>query len=146
MSQSDEKTWEDAQSNETSDDQKTLRLWPAVILVIIGILSSRVTDFFEDAPSWLWMVVAFGPLLCSLFALVWWTFFSRTTKRQRIYGLIGIIGAGSIVLFFLDQTMYGPVIMMITLPLGMTGFVVGLYLARWLPLSLQSVLDGFRTT
>ena len=135
MSQSDEKTGADTHSNEIFDDQKTLRLWPAVLLMITGILSSRVTDFFEDAPSWLWMVVAFGPLLCSILALVWWTFFSRTTKRQRIYGLIGIIGTGSIVLFFLDQTMYGPVIMMITLPLGMTGFVVGLYLARWLPLS-----------
>jgi len=134
LNQNHEETTADTQQDETPVHQKNLRLWPALLLVITGILSSRLTELYDDAPSWLWMVVAFGPLLCSLLALVWWTFFSRTNLRQRIYGLIGIIGTGSIVLLLLDQTMYGPVIMMITFPLGMTGFVAGLYLSRWLPL------------
>ena len=134
LSQNHEETAADTQQDETPVNQKTLRLWPALLLGITGILSSRLTELYEDAPSWLWMVVAFGPLLCSLLALVWWTFFSRTNLRQRIYGLIGIIGTGSIVLLLLDQTMYGPVIMMITFPLGMAGFVAGLYLSRWLNL------------
>ena len=112
LSQNHENTEVDTQQNETSVVQKNLRLWPALFLVITGILSSRLTELYDDAPSWLWMVVAFGPLLCSLLALVWWTFFSRAKQRQRIYGLIGIIATGSIVLLLLDQTMYGPVIML----------------------------------
>ena len=134
MSQNYEKLAAGTQQNELPVNYHNLRLWPALLLVITGILSSRLNEFIQDGPSWLWMVVAFGPLVCSILALVWWIFLSRAKARERITGLIGIVGTGAIALLLLDETMYGPVIMMITFPLGMVGFVIGIYLARWLQL------------
>ena len=134
MSQNYGKLEGDNRQNEMPISDKNLRLWPALLLIIIGILSSRLTELIEDGPSWLWMVVAFGPVACSLLALVWWTFLSRVKGRERIIGLLGIIGTGAITTVLLDETMYGPVLMMITFPLGMMGFVTGIYLSRWLHL------------
>ena len=134
MSQNYEKLEADTRQNEKPINDKNLRLWPALLLIIIGILSSRLTELITDGPSWLWMIVAFGPVACSLLALVWWTFLSRVKRRERIIGLLGIIATGAITTVLLDETMYGPVLMMITFPLGMMGFVTGIYLSRWLHL------------
>tara|TARA_B100000945_G_scaffold297917_1_gene277365 strand:+ start:3350 stop:5191 length:1842 start_codon:yes stop_codon:yes gene_type:complete len=136
------------QENKDLVDKEKIRLWPALILIITGILSLRVTSFYEDAPSWLWMVVAFGPLLCSILGLVWWTFFSRVTIRQRILGILSIMITGAMTLLLLDPSMLSPVIMMITFPLGMAGFVTGLYFSTWRPqqqnwLAFTGCLLGF---
>ena len=95
-----------------------LRVWPAVLLVS-GMLAARwAPGFIEDGPAWIWMVSAFGPLLCGLFIMLWWVMGSRANWLERVVGIIGLIGAATVAIMGLHKTMLGPGAMIVTIPLG----------------------------
>jgi outer membrane protein assembly factor BamB len=73
---------------------RSLRLWPAVLLVVVGI------GLFFAAPRLIegmqgFMLGGFAPLVCGVLLLVWWLLASRAPWRVKLYGLgLGVILGG----------------------------------------------------
>ena len=104
---------------------KPLRTWPALILLGLMVVLRFIPSMVEDGPSMLWMSSAFGPLLCSIVVLLWWLTLSRSGWLERVLGFFGLVGVLAAAIALVDPSMRGPATMMLTIPLGVGGFVVG---------------------
>lgn len=104
---------------------KPLRLWPALVLMAIMILTRYAPRFIEGASSEFWYVPMFFPLLASVLMLVWWLAGSRATGREKLIGFFGFIAATAIIVLLSHPTMRDVIITYLMLPLGMIGFGVG---------------------
>lgn len=109
---------------------KPLRLWPALVLMAIMILTRYAPRFIEGASSEFWYVPMFFPLLASVLILVWWLAGSRATGREKLTGFLGFILATAIIVLLSHPTMRDVIITYLMLPLGMLGFGVGSWLNR----------------
>ncbi len=118
---------------------RPLSTWPVAILIALMIGLQFVPRLVEDGPAMLWMVSAFGPLLCSIIIVLWWITFSRARWFERILGFLGIAGLVAGTMQVVDPSMYGPATMMLIIPLGIGLFGLGLIL-------LQNTLSFKRTT
>lgn len=105
-----------------------LRIWPAALLLVGMIVFRSLPSMIEDGPANLWMSAAFGPALCSLLVLIWWIAASRATLLERIIGFVGIVLALILTLFLIDASMRGPAVTVLTLPLGVAAFALGVIL------------------
>jgi hypothetical protein len=76
------------------------------------------------------MVPVFGPLFCCLLLVIWWLTASRATWKERLFGLLGLIGALAVTLLLVHPTMRGPGTSYLTLPMGMVAFGLGCVLLR----------------
>lgn len=92
----------------------------------------------QNGPAMIWMVAAFGPMLLGLLVVFWWLFLSRASWKERLVGFLGIVATFAIVFPLLDPSMLGPPIPVITIPMGIGGFAIGVIL-------LSTVLDFRRT-
>ena len=72
---------------------RPLRVWPAILLVVAMVCLRYGPGFVEGGLSKFWMLVVFGPLVCSVIILIWWLTASRATGRERLFGVCGILGA-----------------------------------------------------
>src|SRR5262249_18362343 len=98
---------------------RPLRIWPAVILVVLMLATRFGPELFEGGRSTYWMVAAFGPLLCCLLILIWWLSASRATWKERVFGFIGIAASAAVVMVFLiHPSMRGPAITYLMVPMG----------------------------
>ena len=52
--------------------QSTLRTWPPLLLISLGILTRFGPSHLEGGMSSYWMAGLMGPLLCSVLILIWW--------------------------------------------------------------------------
>ena len=104
---------------------RPLRVWPAVLLVLLMVIARYAPAYMEGGLSTHWMIAVFGPTLCCLLILIWWLAASRATWKERIFGLLGIIVALAITLLFTHPTMRGPATNYLTLPMGMLLFALG---------------------
>lgn len=104
---------------------RPLRIWPAVILLVLLTCCRFITTLWPEGPSWTWMVAGFGPMLCGLCLLIWWISASRATFKERIVGFFGVVVSAVALIAVVDKSMLGPAVMMITVPLGMFLFAVG---------------------
>lgn len=104
---------------------KPLRIWPAVLLLAGMVFFRSLPSLVEDGPVQLWMSAAFGPALCGILILIWWLTASRATMRERISGFLGIILAAGLTLAFIDKSMRGPAIPVLTIPIGIAAFAMG---------------------
>jgi hypothetical protein len=80
-------------TTDASDRFRPLRIWPAAICVAGIPMALALPLLVENGPSMMWMVPAFGPLLCGLAVLFWWLTFSRARWQERVLGLIGGVAA-----------------------------------------------------
>ncbi len=103
---------------------RTLRTWPAVLLVLLMFVTRFGPAFLEGGASSYWMIAVFGPLLCCLLMLIWWLSASRATWKERVFGLLGLICALAITLMLVDPTMRGAGTTYFTLPMGMIIFAL----------------------
>ena len=103
---------------------RNLRIWPAVFFLIAMVIAKLLPSMIENGPSQIWMSAAFGPLLASLFLLLWWLIGSRARWQERILGLLGLALAFGLAAFLLDSTMLGPAILVLTIPVGVGGFTL----------------------
>ena len=65
---------------------RPLRVWPAILLVVAMVCLRYGPGFVEGGLSKFWMLVVFGPLVCSAGILIWWLTGSRATSRERLLG------------------------------------------------------------
>ena len=103
---------------------RTLRIWPALLLVVLMIVARFGPAFLEGGLSSYWFVAVFGPLACCLLMVIWWLTASRATWKERLFGLLGLAGSLGITLLLVDSTMRGPGTTYLTLPMGMIAFAI----------------------
>ena len=109
---------------------RTLRVWPAMAFVALMVVLRLLPDLLNEPSPAIQMIGAMGPLLCSLFILIWWLTASRAAARERLLGLLGIVLAVAGTLAAADPSMRGPATMMWTIPMGMIGFTLGTLVGR----------------
>ncbi|MEQ1827495.1 MAG: PQQ-binding-like beta-propeller repeat protein [Pirellula sp.] len=105
---------------------KPLRTWIPILLVPGMALVRFVPGLVENGPSMIWMASAFGPFLIGLLVILWWLFISRASWLERILGVIGIIASIALVVFLADHTMRGPLTIVMTIPMAIAAFAIGL--------------------
>lgn len=131
---------------------RPLRTWPALLLVVVLLAARFGPTIPEDGMSRYWMIAAFGPLLCMLLILIWWAAASRATWKERLFGVLGLIGSLIVVTALSDPSMRGPATTYIALPIGIIAFALGTtWLAKRRPLvrtggSVLIAALGFATT
>src|SRR5436190_14212490 len=87
---------------------RTLRVWPALFLVVLMIAARFGPAFLEGGISVYWMISVFGPLLCCLLIVIWWLTASRATWKERLFGFLGLVASLVVVLVLVHHTMRGP--------------------------------------
>ena len=116
---------DESQSPTLSSAYRPLRVWPPVLLIVVGFLLRIIHKVWEDGPANLWMASAFGPLLCSVLAVFWWLILSRAQWKERLFGLFGIAAAIAGSLALADESMIMPGSTVLTVPLCLLGFCAG---------------------
>lgn len=76
------------------------------------------------------MIAMMGPMLCCLLLVIWWVAGSGALWKEKILGLFGLVAAFALTLALVEPMMRGPGTIYVTLPMGMTGFVVGAVLLQ----------------
>jgi outer membrane protein assembly factor BamB len=84
-----------------------------------------VPAFLEGGLAKYWMVAMMGPMACCLLLVIWWLAASRATWKERVFGFLGLVAVFGITLALVEPLMRGPGTIYVTLPMGMTAFVVG---------------------
>src|SRR5436190_4507081 len=104
---------------------RALRVWPAVILVALMIVTRFVPAFLEGGLAKYWMFAMMGPLVCCLLVLIWWLAASRATWKELVFGFLGLAAVFAMIMALVEPLMRGPGTIYITLPMGMIAFVAG---------------------
>ena len=104
---------------------QSLRNWPALLLIALGILARFGTSHLEGGMSSYWMIGLMGPLLCSVLILIWWLTASRATGKERLLGFVTLIASLAVTLWLVDPSMRGPGTIQMTLPMGVSAFAIG---------------------
>src|SRR5213594_4322432 len=104
---------------------RALRVWPGVLLVLLMIVARFAPAYLEGGLARYWMFAMMGPMLCCLLLLIWWLAASRATWKERVFGFLGLVAVFAIALALVEPLMRGPGTIYITLPMGMSAFVVG---------------------
>ncbi len=107
---------------------RPLRIWPGVFLVVLMLLARFVPAHLEGGLARYWMIAMMGPMLCCLLLVIWWLAVSRATWKERVFGFLGLIAVFALAMVLEEPLMRGPGTIYVTLPMGMTAFVVG---ATW---------------
>ena len=119
----------DATDTQTSLDQNQkfhpLRVWIPILLILGMILARVIPSVINNGPTHLWMSPTFGPALCGILILLWWITLSRARWTERIVGFLGVIAIAASTIALVDQSMRGPAIPVLTIPIGMVAFSVG---------------------
>lgn len=118
---------------------RPLRVWPGVLLVVLMIVARFVPAYLEGGLAKYWMFTMMGPMLCCLLLVIWWLAVSRATWKERVFGFLGLIAVFALTMVLVEPLMRGPGTIYVTLPMGLTAFVIG---AAWfkkrLPLARTS--------
>jgi outer membrane protein assembly factor BamB len=107
---------------------KPLRTWVPLVLLPLMVVARFVPDLVQDGPSGIWAVAAFGPFLVGFVIMLWWLFLSRARWTERLVGFVALIVLFIAVGMILDPSMQGPPITVMTIPMGIAGFALGLIL------------------
>ncbi len=105
---------------------KPLRVWIPILLIPGMILARFVPGMIENGPSMIWMAGAFGPFLIGLLVMGWWLIFSRASWMERLFGILGLIAIITVVELFVDKSMSGPLMIVMTIPMAIAAFALAL--------------------
>ncbi|MGC1390154.1 MAG: PQQ-binding-like beta-propeller repeat protein [Bacteroidales bacterium] len=108
-----------------SHQQKPLRLWPGVVIVVLQWLLRFVIPAL--VPSAI-AIGLFGGVICGLLIIIWWIFFSRAPRFERWIAPLLIIVALSVTSKFIDKSigtsMMGMMFLLYSIPVMSLAFVV----------------------
>ena len=77
-----------------------------------------VPGLVPNGPAKIWMVSAFGPFLVGLLVMLWWCLASRARWFERGLGVIGLAAAVVVEQLLCQHSMRGPLLIVMTLPMG----------------------------
>lgn len=104
---------------------KPLRLWPGITIVSIQVFTRFVLPLIAPEAMEIGMMAGFA---CILLLVIWWLFFSRATKMDRLVGLGLMIVIPAILVRFthisVETGMMGMMFYIYALPTLCVGFVV----------------------
>jgi hypothetical protein len=105
--------------------QKPLRLWPGVVIVIIQWLVRFVIPVVvPDAIA----IGVFGGLLCGLAIIVWWVFFSRAPRFERwaavVLMIVALVVTSQIIHKSIETAMMGMMFVIYSIPVLSLAFVL----------------------
>src|SRR5207245_11797089 len=69
---------------------RALRVWPAVVLVALMIITRFVPAFLEGGLAKYWMFAIMGPMFCCLLLVMWWLAARRAAWEARVFGFLGL--------------------------------------------------------
>src|SRR5213594_1249322 len=104
---------------------RALRVWPAVTLVSLMVITRFVPVFLEGGLAKYWMFAMMGPMVCCLLLVIWWLAASRATWKERVFGFLGLAAVFAMIMVLVEPLMRGPGTIYITLPMGMSAFAAG---------------------
>jgi outer membrane protein assembly factor BamB len=119
---------------------RPLRIWLALVLVVLMVLARFGPAYLEGGLSNYWTIAVFGPLLCCVLLLIWWLALSRATWKERLFGFLGLIAALWLTTILVHPTMLGPGTTYLTVPMGMLLFALS---AAWLAKRPPLTRTGF---
>lgn len=106
--------------------RKPLRLWPAVVIVVLQLLTQFVLPAVVPGNA---MYGVLGGVIAGLAIVVWWLFFSRAPWAERVGAIVlmvvGLFATSRIVHESIATGMMGMMLFVLALP------VLGLALVGW---------------
>ncbi|RPI85756.1 MAG: hypothetical protein EHM42_06495, partial [Planctomycetaceae bacterium] len=102
---------------------RPLRYWPALLLVAL-IWVSKVIPLVLPGSFAGFIISMLAPLVAALLIIVWWAFFSRATRKEKIAGVVGLVAAGVIANALCHPSVQGFGMVLGGLPWGVTWFVI----------------------
>lgn len=127
---------------------KTLRWWPAALLVFLMVLLRKLPDTMESPSLPVFMAGFMGPAALGILILVWWVFASRASWKEKLIGLVSVGAIGFAASALCHFTMKEMGLMIFVIPYGTAAFAIPLVLlanrpALRLPIALLSSIVGF---
>jgi len=125
-----------------STQQKPLRVWPGVVIVILQWLIRFIIPGFahEDIVT---QIGVFGGLIGGFAIVVWWAFFSRVPRFERWIAIVLMIVSLVLTSQFLDKSietaMVGMMFMIYSIPVLSLAFVIWAVASRNLSTGLRRV-------
>ncbi len=120
-------------ANATPNVSVSLRWWPAAMLLVVMGLMKIIPTLVESPPLPVMMMGFMGPAgICGLI-LIWWLFASRAGIREKITGLIGVVGLALVSALLLHFSMKGMSTIVYQLPAGFVLFTVSLIILAGRP-------------
>jgi outer membrane protein assembly factor BamB len=138
-----------AGSGKPGRDYQPLRVWPALLFLILMVAARFGPGLVEGGGSKYWMVAMFGPILCCLLLFIWWLAASRANWRERVFGAVVLLGGAALMVALADPTMRGAATSYLTLPSGFALFAVMAFLLGRrrpivrTPLMVMAAIGGF---
>jgi outer membrane protein assembly factor BamB len=123
-----------------SSPQKTLRLWPGIVLVVLQWLARFVLPII--APNAL-IPAMLGAIILGLLVIVWWVFFSRAPGRERWIAvalmILAFFGTAQILHKSIATTMMGLMFPVFAVPVLCLAFVAWAVASRHLTGKLRLI-------
>ena len=138
----------ESKEQNVTDRLQSLRVWPAVLLVVAMVLIRKLPDTMESPSLPVFMLGFMGPAGIGALVMLWWLFASRASWKEKLIGFVAVSCIGIVSTFLAHFTMQGMRIMIFLIPFGMAAFAIPLILlgsrpAIRLPIALVSSLIGF---
>lgn len=110
-----------------NENQKTLklRLWPGILFAIIIVIARFI---IPPSSNEILLVSIFSGLIFSLLTIIWWAFFSKALKSERLIGSLLFVGVPILAFMLLDKSIatggQGTMYFMYSLPIASVTFVI----------------------
>lgn len=108
-----------------ADKWRPLRVWP-LLLLLPAMLALRLFRWGEDAPSMVWAIPTFGPILAGIAILAWYLLVSGARWWERMVGLATFVIAVPAVFSLLHESMQGPAMLVYFIPAAIAIFAISL--------------------
>ncbi len=120
----------DSTENSTAADEsqpcyRPLRIWPAILLLVVLAVSRSIPTLVGDLTDKILMSAFFGLMGSQALLILWWLFASRATWRERLVGGFGFAAFAAAAILSMHESMQGAGLMMIVFPAGIAAFTLG---------------------
>lgn len=105
---------------------RRLRVWPAVVIVALGLALQWVPSLLAPATMAQFMAMFWGPLITQAVVLVWWLAASRASWREKLAGVGLFLGVGTATFFLSDPSIANAPLLVLGVPAALTIAVVAL--------------------
>ena len=121
-------------------ENKPLRLWPGVVIAALQLLVRFVIPLVIPGAT---LFGVFAGLLGGVAIIIWWAFFSRANRLERLSAVVLMIGALALTLSIIDKSLatagMGIIFFTYAIPVLSPAFVAWAVVSRKLPDGLRRI-------